>query len=77
MENCELWRFLRFITGFSVFSSEGFRVSINKLSGIVRRLIGHMCSSLLELLSCYQSYEEFMQEFRAVLCLGDWMLDAI
>ena len=77
MENCELRRFLRFVTGSSVCSSEGIRVSFNKLSGIERRPIGHTCSSLLELSSCYQSYEEFMQEFRAVLCLGDWKLDAI
>ena len=77
MENCELRRFLCFVTGPSVCSSEGIRVSFNKLSGIERRPIGHTCSSLLELSSCYQSYEEFMQEFRAVLCLGDWKLDAI
>ena len=40
MENCELQHFLRFFTGSSVCSSEGIRVSFNKLSGIERRPLG-------------------------------------
>ena len=79
MKNDEVRRFLRFVTGASVCSTERIVVSFNTLTGIARQPIAHTCSSLLILSSTYQTFEEFAKEFRAIL-FGDeewWKLDGI
>ena len=72
MKANELNKFLRFVTGNSVCTSTGIRVTFNCLSEVERRPIAHVCSNMLELTSTYLTYQEFSEEFQAVLYSGVW-----
>ena len=60
-------KFLRFVTGSSVFIDRQILVTFNSLSGLARRPIAHCCSCTLELSSEYDSYFEFSQEMKMVV----------
>ena len=78
MDNDELRSFLRFVTGSSVCSSRKMRVCFNPLTGIARRPITRTCGYILELSVAYNTYCEFVVEFRAYLHSSDsWYMDAI
>lgn len=63
----EAKKFLRFITGSSVLTSDPINVSFNALTGITRRPIAHTCSNMLELPHTYNTFLEFVEEFTALL----------
>ena len=63
----DLRALLRFITGSSVCSATEILVTFNQLSGLGRRPIAHTCDSTLELSTLYMNYEDFYDEFRAIL----------
>ncbi len=71
--------FMRFVTGSSVCTAKRLEVQFNMLDGIARRPIPHTCSSILELSTTYQSYLEFIKEFKLVLSddTFTWIMDAI
>lgn len=60
----EVKKFLRFVTGSSVLTSEDISITFNALSGMARRPIAHTYSNLLEL---PYTYSEFVDEFSALL----------
>lgn len=77
MNNDELRSFLRFVTGSSVCPCDCMKVSFNYLTGIARRPIGHTCGCQLELSVDYQTYLEFVVEFRSYLHAKEtWYMDA-
>ena len=67
MKVAEAKRFLRFVTGSSVLTSDTINVSFNALGGAARRPIVHTCSNLLELSNTYCTFLEFVEEFTALL----------
>ena len=71
--------FLRFATGSSGRTSQKLEFQFNMLSGLSRRPIAHTCSSILELSATYNSYPEFVKEFRLVLSddTYTWIMDAL
>ena len=79
MRSDEVQRFLRFVTGSSVCSTDKIEVSFNKLKGMARRPIAHTCSSLLVLPSTYNSSEDLVREFRTILYGEEemWKFDGV
>ena len=75
----EVRSFLRFVTGSAVCSTSTIQVTFNMLTGLGRRPIAHTCSYTLEIPATYQSYSEFVGDFRAVLndCDSVWIMDGI
>ena len=67
MSTEELRPLLRFITGSSVCSAMDILVTFNSLSGIARRPIAHTCDTTIELSTSYVNYDDFYDEFKAVL----------
>ena len=79
MRGEELGRFLRFVTGLPVCTTQSIKVTFNSLTGLSRRPIAHACAAVLELPSSYNSLGEFTREFQAILS-GDedkWRMDGI
>ena len=75
----EAKRFLRFVTGSSVLSSDGISVCFNALEGAGRRPISHTCSNKLELPYTYGTFLEFAEEFTALLRCGElcWSMNTL
>ena len=78
MNQEELSRFLRYVTGSSVMMNSDITVMFNSLTGLARRPIAHTCDCTLELSRSYASYMEFENEFSKVLgSETSWVMDAI
>lgn len=78
MSGCDLAAFMRFVTGSSSMMAEEITVSFNTLSGMARRPISHTCGCVLELSTCYITYNEFADEFYEVLRSHDaWAMHAV
>ncbi len=67
MSNDELRTFLRFVTGAATCSSLQVSVLFNGTDGLSRCPVAHTCSPSLELSTSYQTYKEFVDEFKACL----------
>lgn len=63
----ELRSLLRFITGSSVCSAKDILITFNSLSGLARRPIAHTCDCTLELPTTYVNYDDFYEDFCAIL----------
>ena len=75
MENCELRRFLRFVTGSSVCSSEGIRVSLTNCQGLKDVQLGiraRHCLNYRLVTSRMKSLCKSSELF-SVLVIGSWM----
>ena len=72
-----LRRFLRFVTGSSVFTANEITVIYNSSSGLARCPIAHTCTCTLELPVSYETYGIFVHEFEAILSdtLYVWRID--
>lgn len=71
-------RFLRYVTGSSVVTSNNINVTFNALAGLARRPTTHTCSNLLELPYTYNTFMEFVEEFTGLLgneCC--WSMDSL
>ena len=79
MQADEVRSFLRFVTGSAACSTNALQVTFNMLTGLARRPIAHTCSYTLELSATYQSYQEFANDFKAVLNAQEfvWVMDGI
>lgn len=73
----EAKRFLRFITGSSVVSSDQVRICFNALTGAARRPIAHTCSNMLELSYNYNTFIEFLEEFTIILSNDCWPMNSL
>lgn len=73
-----LRRFLRFVTGSSVFSAHLITIIYNNSSGLSRCPIAHTCTYTLELPASYETYGIFVAEFESVLNDSQyaWMIDS-
>ena len=78
MSSDELSTFLRFVTGAATCSALKVSVIFNGTTGCSRRPIVHTCGPVLELSTSYQTYNEFVEEFRS--CLQSeyaWITDSV
>ena len=74
----EVQRFVRFVTGSSVFIDKPIYIEFNGLSGVARRPIAHTCDCTLELPTTYSNFTEFSQEFTSLLSQNDvWVMDGL
>ena len=62
-----LRRFLRFVTGNSVFTVNDITVIYNNSSGLAQHPIAHTRSCSLELPVSYKTYGVFVNEYESVL----------
>ena len=73
-----LRRFLRFVTGSSVFTANEITIIYSNSSGLARCPIAHTCTYTLELPVSYETYGIFVCEFEAVLSDSQyaWRIDS-
>ena len=55
------------VTGSSFFCSWTINIMFNGLMGLACRPIAHCCTCMLELLSAYESFNEFHKEVKTIL----------
>ena len=81
MQIFNLRRFMRFVTGSCVCNAGQITVIFNGLSGLGRRPIAHTCDCSLELPSSYINFNDFEEEFTAILSKTNdeysWPMDGI
>ena len=76
----EVQRFLRFVTGSSMCSTNSILVTFNNQEGLARRPIAHTCGFTLELSTRYDAYSDFTEEFSLILNNHhglSWNMDAV
>jgi hypothetical protein len=62
-----LERFLHYVTGTNLLSTQSITVIFSNASGLARRPIVHTCANTLELSTQYDAFSEFHSEFISVL----------
>jgi hypothetical protein len=62
-----LERFLHYVTGTNLLSTQSITVTFSAASGLARRPIAHTCANTLELSTDYDAFSEFHSEFISVL----------
>ena len=76
----EVQRFLRFVTGSSMCSTNSILVTFNNQEGLACRPIAHTCGFTLELSTKYDAYSDFTEEFSLILNNHhglSWNMDAV
>lgn len=67
LNNDNLGKCLRFMSGSDILCVEGMDVAFNELKGLQRRLVAHTCGPCIELPSTYSCYSEMRQELQTLL----------
>ena len=74
----DLRLFLRYVTGSSVVIAEQICVVFNATSVLSRLPVGHTCNATIELPYTYQTYPDFVHDFRCVMQSEyGWLMDVV
>ena len=75
LDDEKLTKFLRFCTSATMLCVESIKVTFTDLDGAARRPVAHICGSVLELPTTYQSFPQFRQEMNAIFSSEYWDID--